>query len=119
MVIFMVVCYTILACVALFMYAMGASIWTALSIFIYPTILFVVGIILELRLAKFREEREKEEEREEKPEITTYQACINIMDLVTTNNDKPAFSLEGVEKLEEELEKRGCTLNCDMSGYMD
>ena len=41
------------------------------------------------------------------------------MDLVTTNNYKPAFSLEGVEKLEEELEKMGCTLNCDMSGYMD
>lgn len=122
MVIFMVVCYTILACVALFMYAMGASIWTALSIFIYPTILFVVGIILELRLAKFREEREKEEEEEEEEEkarFASYQASINIIDLVTTNNDKPAFSLEGVEKLEEELEKIGHTLNCDISGYMD
>ena len=111
---FMIVAYLILGGIALLLLAMGASIGTALLIFVYPTALFAVYIYFELKYVKNKEKAREETERR----MDMYQASLNIIRLSTTNNDQSVFSIEALETLEEDMKAMGLELKCDMRGYM-
>ncbi len=94
--------YLLLGCIAFYMCINGAGI-VSFTIFIYPTVLFAIYFILK---AKLLEEKKSS------------QASQNIVKMIVSNNDGPAFTAETLDELEENMKKLGIELHCDLSGYM-
>ena len=102
MAIFMLGTYALLAVIAIFLFANGLSPLMCLSLFIYPTFLFAVYIVLVWQRSK-------------SPAYANHVACEEILAMTVSNDCFPPFDDAMFDKLDKEF---GGHDVCDMRGYM-